>query len=327
MTERSKPNRENKANIGIEPGESQLTGMEAEIDQTRTAISGDLRTLGERLSPDHLKEEAKGLISEAKGAAVETLHEAKDAATSAFREAKDSAMESVSAKVDEFKGNVRRVERQTMGFLRDNAVPLAFIGIGVAWFMSNRRSREASWDREYRWGARGEAARGYRGDWEDSSDAGVSGVKERGRDLATQTNNRAQQWVEGAEHKVTDVAERARSFAKKELEGAQHMARDAGNKVSEAATQARDFAGRELRQARDFSKHAAEAHPLAVGAAALAAGIGVGLVLPQTRREGALLGPARDQLVGEAKEIIEDWGHAAGDTARDVKQSLSGARP
>ncbi len=317
MTERSKPNRDNNTNKEDDARGSQLTEMEAELDQTRSAISGDLRTLGERLSPEHLKEEAKEMMLEAKGVAVETLHEAKDVATSAFREAKDSAMESVSAKVDEFKGNVRRVERETMGFLRDNAVPLAFIGIGVAWFMSNRRSREASWDREYRWGARGEAARGYRtDDWQESSGAGLSEMKER-----------AQQWVEGAEHKVGDVAGRARSFTHKELAGAKHMARDVGNKVSEAATQASDFAGRELRQVRDFSKHASEAHPLAVGAAALAAGIGVGLILPQTRREGALIGPQRDRLVGEAKEIIEDWSHAAGDAARDVKQTLTGARP
>jgi uncharacterized protein DUF3618 len=120
--------------------------LEAEIDQTRTAISGDLRTLGERLDPAHLKEEAKEVIVEAKNVAVEGLQEAKNVATNAFHEVKDSAVNAVNERVEGFRENVRIAERETVGFLRENAVPLALLGIGVGWLVANRRSRERRWD-------------------------------------------------------------------------------------------------------------------------------------------------------------------------------------
>jgi len=336
MTDRKSTKTDNDKNA---PEGRQLTEIEAEIDQTRNAISGDLRTLGERLSPENLKEDAKEVVHEAKNAAVETLHEARDAATYAFREAKDSAVETVSAKVNEWKDDVRRVERETVGFLRENAVPLSLIGVGLTWFFMQRRTRESEWDRQYRWGAAGEAARGYPtdSDWRDSAESTFGRTKERAREFTNQASERAreftnqaggraQRWAENAEHSASDAAGRVRSFAQREVDEARHMARDAEHKVSEAAEQARNFASRELRQARDFSTRATETHPLAVAAAALAAGIGVGLAIPQTRRETEMLGAQRERLVGGAKEIIEDWSQAAGETARDMKDSLTGAR-
>jgi vacuolar-type H+-ATPase subunit H len=329
MTERSKASREGNGGADKETGQgNQLSEMEAEIDQTRSAISGDLRTLGERLSPENLKENAKEVVTEAKNAAVETLHEARDAAGNALRDAKDSAVETVSAKVHEIREDVRRAERETLGFLRENAVPLALIGIGVTWFMVQRRTREAEWNREYRWGAAGDAARGYpSSDWRDTASSRLSDTQQRARELTHRAGDRAQRWVESAEHTAQEAAGRVRGFAQREMEAARHVAHDAEHKLSEAATRARGFAGRELRQARDFAGHATETHPLAVGAAALAVGIGVGLALPQTRREAELLGPKRERLAHEAKEMMGDWTHAASETARDMKESLTGARP
>lgn len=327
MTERSKATEGNRGANKVSGEGNQLTEMEAEIDQTRNAISGDLRTLGERLSPDNLKESAKEVVAEAKNAAVETLHEARDAAGNALRDAKDSAVETVSAKVHEIREDVRRAERETLGFLRENAVPLALIGVGVTWFMVQRRTREAEWNREYRWGAAGDAARGYPSDWSDGGRSRFSDTRERARDLTHRAGDRAQRWVEGAEHAAQETAGRVRGFAQREIEAARHVAHDAEHRLSEAATRARGYAGRELRQARDFAEHATETHPLAVGAVALAAGIGIGLALPQTRREAELLGPKRERLAHEAKEMMDDWTHAASEAARDMKESLTGARP
>lgn len=332
MTERTKASRENNKEDGarIKADDKQLSTMEAELDQTRNAISGDLRTLGERLSPENLKENAKEVVAEAKHAAVETLHEAKDAATHVLRDAKDSAVETVSAKVHELRDDVRRAQQDALGFLRENAVPLALMGAGVTWFLLQRRSREREWDYEYRWGARGDAARGYPDgspEWSDAASSTLAQGKERVRDMTRRASHRAERWVQSAEHTASDAAGRVRQFAERELDEARHVARDTQHKLSETAARARDFAGRELRQARDFSVHATETHPLAVGAAAVAAGIGIGLALPQTRREAELLGPQRERLAEGAKDLMQDWSHAASETARDMKESLTGARP
>jgi ElaB/YqjD/DUF883 family membrane-anchored ribosome-binding protein len=317
---------------------AKLNQIEADIDQTRNAITGDLRTLGERLSPEHLKQEAKEVMTEAKQVAVETLHEAKDVATNTFREVKDSALETVNEKVGELRENVRSVEREAVGFVRDNAIPLAMIGVGVAWFVSNRRSREARWEGQYaprgdgRWRYPSERSGSHPLD--DARD-GLSRARYTTREYAQRAGERARGWVGEAEHRVGDAAGRVQDFAQREADQVRGLARDATEKVSDVALRARDLAQRELNEARQFSRQAAETHPLAVGAAAVAAGVVVGLLIPETRRESELLGAQRDRLmsgakeaVSDAKEVMQDLQQTAKETAkgtaRDVKNSLSG---
>jgi ElaB/YqjD/DUF883 family membrane-anchored ribosome-binding protein len=313
---------------------AEIAKIEADIDQTRSAISGDLRTLGERLSPGHLKEEAKEVMTEAKNVAVETLHEAKNVATSTYREVKDDAMDTVSAKVDEFRDNVRSAEREALGFVRENAVPLALIGVGVAWFLSNRRSRDAGWDGGYR-------PRDY-GRWRypepegrhpvDEARNGVYRAAGTTRELGQRARERARDWAEEARHEASDRAGQVRDFAEREAREVRGMARDAQERLGHAASRAREVAERELRHARELSRRTTESHPLAVAAAAAAAGVCVGLLIPETQREDELFGPRRERLIGdakgamrEAKGAARDLTHAAKDAARDLKNNLSGA--
>lgn len=300
-----------------------MAQIEGDLDQTRNALSGDLRTLGERLSPEHLKEEAREVLAEAKSAAVETLHEAKDVATSAFNEAKDSAMEAVSNKMGELRADVRRAERQTMDFLRENAVPLSLMGVGLAWFISKRRSREQHWPGQYArpWSE----AEGSQPEPRYSPARGPGSPRTpSARSAGAPLKEKAGRWLEGAEHNVSAVAGQVRGFAERELHDARETARDVGHKVGDAAHRAVDFAGRELREAQDFSRHASETHPLAVGAVAIAAGLSVGLLLPATRREERLMGAGRERLVSEAKDAVQDWTKTAKDTARDVSRAIVG---
>lgn len=311
--------------------ENQSSQLEADIEQTRERISGDLRTLGERLSPEHLKEEAKEIMTEAKNRAVETLHEAKDVATSAYREVKADAIDTVTEKVDEFRGRVRAAEHEALGFVRDNAVPLALIGAGIAWFVANRRRRDERWEGRY-------APRGQ-GQWryperssshllENGRDDGTT-AKSGAAEYAEHAGDRARSWVKGAEQGVTRAAGRVRNFAERELGDARSLAHDARDRIDHTATRVRDTAERDFYRARDVARNTVQTHPLAIGAATLAAGVCVGLLIPETRRENALLGPARDrvmegahELAREARGLAEDVGHTAKETARDLKSSL-----
>lgn len=315
---------------------AQIRKIEADIDQTRNAISGDLRTLGERLSPEHLKEEAREVMQEAKNTAVETLNEAKNMATSTFREVKESALETVNTKVDEFRGNVRNAERQAMDFVRENAIPLALMGVGLTWFLSNRRSPSHDrWEGSYT--PRGEGSWRYPqtdggSHMMDNARDGLHRVSDRTREVGYRARDRARGWVEGASHEVSGVADQVRGFAEREAEQVRGLARDTRDRIGQATYRARDVAGREWQHAREFSRRATTDHPLAVAAGALAAGITIGLLIPETDRERELLAPVRESLtseakgiVGDAKEAFNDLTHTAKETARDVKSSIGNA--
>lgn len=304
-----------------------LAELEAEIDQTRHAISGDLRTLGERLDPAHLKEEAKEVMVEAKNVAVETLHEAKTVATDTYREVKEDAMNTVSEKVDQFRDNVRVAERETVDFLRENAVPLALIGAGVGWFFATRRNRERRWEGDYR--ARGDGPWRYPPEGErqriDEPQDRSSRIKGSAREAAARARGRAEQWTDSAGQQVQGAADKVRHFAEREFDHASSAARSAEQRLTETAHRARDFAGREIREMRDYSRQMTDTHPLALGLAAIAAGIGVGLLLPSTAPEQRLLGETKERLVDDAKQAAQQLGSTAKQAAREVKDSLTGA--
>jgi hypothetical protein len=315
----------NTGNPDASDDRANVAEIEAEIDQTRNAISGDLRTLGERLDPAHLKEEAKEVIVEAKNVAVETLHEAKDVATNTFREVKDNAVNAVSDKVDEIRENVYAAERQTLSFLRENALPLALIGAGVSWFLANRRSSERRWD-DYGRGDdnwRYPPRRGFHP--LDDARSGASRLAGGARERASQARSQAGDWADSAGNRAGDVANRVRGYAEREFDQVGNAARNAEQRLTETAYRARDFAGRELREARDYSRQMTETHPLAVGAAAVAAGIGIGLLIPSTRPEQELLGPRRERLFGDAKDAAQQIAQSAKHAAREVKDTLSGS--
>ncbi len=236
------------------------------------------------------------MVQEAKAAAVDTLHEAKDVATSTFREVKDSTMETVHEKVDDLRYGVRRVERETMGFLRENALPLALLGVGAAWLFARNRKQDGS--------------RAY---WDDRDDWPRRSVGDRGREVAHH-----------AQQRMGEVKDRARDFTEHEIDGLRNAARDAGHRMGEAVDRAREVTGRELREARDYSRRVKDANPLGVGLAAMAAGVGVGLLLPATRQERELLGDKRQELIGEGKQMLGELTQTAREAVRDVKGSLSG---
>ncbi|HKO92389.1 MAG TPA: DUF3618 domain-containing protein [Polyangiaceae bacterium] len=296
------------------PGENEVAGIEAEIDQTRSEISDDLRTLGEKLNPERLKGDAKEVMREAKQVAVETLKEAGTVATNTFREVKDSAMETVHEKVDDLRSSVRHAGDETRAFLSENAIPLALMGIGAAWFVSKRRARAEDY---------GSYGRRYYP--ERMAGSGRSGPDVERPSLTDRMGGRVHDVAERAGEKLEDVKGRVRGFAEREAEQVRHLAEDAGRRVSEGTAQARDFVSRELHEAREVSRRMTEENPLVVGLAAVAAGIGVGLLLPQTQPERKLLGTTRDEWVGEAKQALSDVTQTVKETAREVKSTLSGS--
>jgi hypothetical protein len=242
----------------------------------------------------------------------------------------------------------------TARFVSANAIPLSLIGLGATWLaLSMRRQRSVERDylyaREYGYdyevGGYSGASYDERYDEPTSSThlgeigytAGSRGRTSRARSAVGSAKQRVGDATHRAASKLGNVRDQARerigNVAGRVTETGSHLgtqvrdrAADLGHRASDLSHEARERLRRAELDARDF----AQANPLAVGAAAIAAGVGVGLLLPATRKENELLGPTRTRLMDQGKHLISDAkdgaervGRSAKSAVQEVKSSIS----
>jgi hypothetical protein len=326
--------------------------LEKDVQETRSAITSDIKSLNEKLSPAHIKEEAKGAVmnaaqsaadkasevkdvivdkaSEVKDVVVEKAVEVKDVAAEKLSQAKDTVMDTV----EDVEEQARRIGSATWQFTAANAVPLALIGVGAGWLIANRRkgsSRDA-YDEDY----------GYEGEFDQpagytttpSARAGVAGTlpSERSRVSASARAPRkaARAAVSRAGDRAQDLAgDGARRITESASDGARRIAEsasDGARRIAESASRSAERMKDGLRRAGERTRTFADENPLAVAMAALVAGVGVGLALPSTEREARLLRPARaklDSWIGEARSAASDVAQTAKDTASESLHALT----
>ena len=309
-----------------------------QIERTREDMSHTLNELQQRLSPQHLADQAKATVREATVGRVHGLvGSAGDTASQVAVRAQDAA-ETVADQV------------------REHPVPVALAGVGagLVWWMMRRSSSRHDWSRE---------------DMYDWDDAQVSD----GRDMATLeidsddgTTRRGSAWTGGAtgwtrvlrDHPVpasiaaaslgymlwnrsgmrsddyssgssagygddvygvertpstaSRVADTAREMGRQARERAAGVSGQVGDSMRQAQHRASEMTHdvqRRLRTAgtRTTSQFDRWMHdnPLALGIAALAAGAVVGLSLPRTRAEDSYLGASRDALIDRATDSAQ----------------------
>ena len=271
------------------------------IRQTRAQMDRTVDAIEDRLSPGELMHEAWGLFRGGSGSSV---------------------------------NRVARIAKQ-------HPMPAAIIGVGLAWMVyentgrSNadaRRprvaSRDEAWtsDREMPTAlesARRRAAGAARGAGGVASD-----VADRASDMASDVAGSVRRAGEAASDTAGDVAQTASELAGQARDAASEFVGSVRRQASEAGRQASelgDQARQGMAQARTGFWDALEEQPLVVGAATLAAGLLVGLLLPSTPREDELMGSARDSLIDEVKglgqEALEKSKHVAAAAAESLKQS------
>jgi hypothetical protein len=64
-------------------------------------------------------------------------------------------------------------------------------------------------------------------------------------------------------------------------------------------------------------------NPLAVGLLALAAGVGMGLLLPSTRGENRLMGETRDRFARDARRTASELGRSVQRGASELRGALN----
>jgi ElaB/YqjD/DUF883 family membrane-anchored ribosome-binding protein len=320
--------------------------IESEIDQTRTAMSGDIRSLSDKLSPAALKQEAKEAMVEAKDAVVEKAIETKDVVvdkavevTDAIAdkaiELKDEAAEKLSEAKDVAVETYEQVSEQakdigaaTWRFTKANAVPLALIGVGTGLLIANRR-RSSEPDRLTPGLYEVEVEQYELADDEDLEwptgqvpprrVSGRNGGVSRGRGQSSGRNAASASSARRAARKVGERVEDLTTQAGHQLDRAE-------SKIGSGAAQSADYLRQGWKRARDVSSNFADENPFAVALATLAAGVGIGLMLPKTERETRLMRPTRqklDRLMGDAKEAATDVAQIAKDTANESMRAVT----
>ncbi len=104
-------------------------------------------------------------------------------------------------------------------------------------------------------------------------------------------------------------------------EGLEH----AKSAALDTASRGAEYVQRGLRRAGSSSRDFVTANPLLTALAAVAAGVGIGMLLPASVRENRLLAPPRaklEQLVGDVRDAATDVALVAKKTAADTIQAM-----
>lgn len=193
----------------------------------------------------------------------------------------------------------RRVGHNTAAFVSENALPLCLIGLGAGWLVLSMRKQQVAFDDQ-------EPYHGY-----DYYGLDESSSAQRGEHALSRAREGSHQ-----------VATRVRDGIGSARARAGELAHQVGHRASEWSHEART----QLSDAGQRTMDYADANPLLVGALALAAGVGVGLALPATRRENQWLGKRRDRLLDDARGLIGDARESARETVHEVQRQAHEAK-
>jgi len=194
--------------------------------------------------------------------------------------------------------------------VRDNPLPVALVGIGLAWLMASNRNGAA---RDERWDDQSESlADRAEGAMEDVSEAASSARARMSNamDRASAKARSARERVGVAMDRATGKARSARDTIGRTADAARERARDV-----------RDTARHGVERARHGYDRVVEEQPLALGLVGLAIGALVAASVPRTRSEDRLMGEASDRIADRAREAAEsglDKASRMADTAREA---------
>jgi len=282
-----------------DPGDKTPAQIEREVEQTRDSVADTLDNLRAKLAPSQMVDQVVEQIS-------------------------DYARSSGGT---EFMRNLGTS-------VRDNPLPVAMIGAGIAWLLLSRGgSTTPSYASQAYSGGQG-----YRPPSPPRSTAGP--IRMGIHDVIVSTREAAESAVEAVGDAVSragamasDAASRAAAMGSDLANRAGELGSDAVERVSSLGQQTMSTVGQRADSMRHMSggsrglEDLARAQPLLFGALGLALGATLGAILPRTEAEDRLMGEARDTMaerVGEAaRDGIETVREVAGEHLDRVKDTLA----
>lgn len=273
--------------------------IEQELAETRARLDTHLGELTKRLSPGQLLDEGLDYLRHGQGA---------------------------------------QFARNLGGQLRDNPLPVAVTGIGLAWLMgvsamSGNRHRDASSppgsaydDVAARAQQAGDTLTRLTDEAEDDfktrvaeARAQVLGLQREAMETASAYVDRVQQALDNAQRTARERLAQMGQAAGEWGEAVADRTRRTGEAVAQAAYQGRDAASR----AGAAIAEAVERNPMLLGAMGLTAGVLLAALLPVTEPEKALTAPAGNALRAAADEVVERGKRAAEAAAAAAHEEMT----
>jgi ElaB/YqjD/DUF883 family membrane-anchored ribosome-binding protein len=249
--------------------------IERQIEQTRGRMGRDIDELGQRLSPQNLKAQAKEAITE---------------------KAQEVA--------DKVGAQARYTGSRVVTFIQENPSLVAAMGLGAVWLVQQRNRSGVSGDRMARYAYTGPERR-------------ASSLRRRIGDRASEVRDphggsgRAAERIAGVKDQAEEVVDRARDRMGELGQEARAHTRELGETAKEQA-----------QRVRGTLERAMDENPLALVAGAAVLGLAVGLLVPESRSERRLMGPARDRLMERVEHTAARVKDAAIDAGHEVKETV-----
>jgi len=179
MSEYERQNRElayepKAQELGSDSGDKTPEEIELEIQQTRNRLSRDIDELGNKLSPQNLKEEAKSAIKDAAQGAVSNVSE-----------------------------QARRTGFRLVEVIRENPLPVIAVGAGVTWLLTQRSRGEFSGNRMARYAYTGHERR------QGESWQSGSGIKSRAGGTGSEVKDSVSEAASGVADRAGEIKDRA----------------------------------------------------------------------------------------------------------------------
>lgn len=200
---------------------------------------------------------------------------------------------------------------------KENPIPIALIGAGIAWLaLSHGRRNSGS---GYGYGATSPYStyEGY--------DEG-EGLGDKLKAQARGAVESAKVKLAGAKATAADRLHQAKDGLDSARTSAMHGAEDVRDKVAAFAGTAQERADHLRRQAQAKYEQTLQTEPLILAALGVAVGAAIGASLPASRVENRYIGPTRDKLVGKGRSFAETSLEEAKDVASraygQVKEEL-----
>ena len=332
--------------------------IKQQIERTREGMSDTLNELQQRLSPQHIADQAKASVREATVGRVQHL------------------MGSAGDTATQVAGRAQQAAGVAVEQVREHPIPaaLAGAGAGLVWWLMRRSSNRQTWsnddmydwddadvtyDRDYAslevrggddWRSDRSWGDGRSGGWmrilrDNPIPASIAAASigymlwnRRSASGSYDTMGVRSAYGYGEEgydadstSSIGSATSRARDAARDVSRQAREKAHELGEQVSESLHSAQERANamsRDVSQRMRTARYRTSSqldrwmheNPMAVGVAALAAGAVVGLSVPRTRAEDQVMGASRDALIDKAN----DQAHHLKDQVREKVQSVAG---
>ena len=311
------------AESGRDDADERTREIREEIEETRGEMSETIDAIQEKLKPRNIVANATDRL--------------KSAATEGVREMADTARQTAQQAMD----YTRARSSGVVGTARQNPIPLALIGVGAAWLLT-QRSRRGARSRDARDYGSYSSERPWTRDEEPYGDEGHGGFMGRIRqnpvpaalagvgltwlafsgsdrddmswDYGRNPDDRWRDRPAGGIGSGPLGTSEAGGTAQNLSESASIMA----SRTREYASETADSMRRMARRRQNQLQRMVQENPLLVGAGALMLGAAFGMAVPETETENEWLGETRDTVVERAREMARDAAGQVQDAAGSV---------